>query len=277
MPSPRNPTRRNRNIGTTKRGHGQDNKLVIPNSWWDSHVFWEKLGRHTRVTRTVDGRGFHFLVENTRRDCTHCCTVDDILCVIRHIPADDMAGLNVFVLRQPKRKEQILAPVWGRLIYEAEYGDWVGAVRLEAQNLAKPIRWSRSLDPETSRELDRLRLDGHRIVSTRREFHIEITLESARANQLYRTLLHEIGHRVDWLDSVKRRAARAKRPEQEFERLYFARPQSERENSAHHYADELAEQLRESGVIPFERQLSAESLEKDDLRLAEFVTAEGPA
>jgi hypothetical protein len=223
----------------------------------------------------VEGRDFHVLVEETRRGCIHTCTVDDIHFVIRHIPAADLRGLKVFVLRQPKRKEEILSPVWGRLVYEAEYGDWTGpAIILEAQELSKPILEPRSLNPEGARELDRLRRDGHRIVSTKREYLVETTLESARATQLYRTLLHEVGHWVDWLRSVTRPAARTKRPDKEIERLedlYFARPKSERESFAHRYADALAEHLRLRGTIPFDRILNSGSLEKDGLRLEDFM------
>ncbi len=275
MTSTRKPTRRNRNIGTVKSGHGQDNKLVVPDPRWDSRRFYERLAEHRIITRNVDGREFHFFVETTLRDFVHPCTVDDLMHVLRRVPAADLEGLNVFVLRQPKRKEQILSPVWGRLVYEAEYGEWTGpAVILEAQDHSKPILKSRSLDPETSRELDRLRLDGHRIVSTKREHLIEITLESTRATQLYRTLLHEVGHWVDWLRSVKQPAARAKHPEKEAERLedlYFACPKSERESFAHRYADTLAEHLRHLGTIPFDRIVNSGNLEKDGLRMEDFL------
>jgi hypothetical protein len=38
-----NPTRRNRNIGTAKSGHGLDNSLVIPSPRYESWVFWQNL------------------------------------------------------------------------------------------------------------------------------------------------------------------------------------------------------------------------------------------
>jgi hypothetical protein len=199
----RNPTRRNRNIGTAARGHGQDNKLVIPNSWRDSHVFWEKLEHHRTVTRAVEGREFYILVEETRGDCVHPCTVDDLVHVVQHIPAEDLQGLNLFVLRQPKRKEQILSPVWGRMAYETEFGDHIGpVVILEAIDPSKPVKWPRSLTPGEVTELDRLRQDGHNVRETKRNFILEITVESVRSTQLYRTLLHEIGHWVDYLEKV---------------------------------------------------------------------------
>ena len=46
-----NPSRRNRNIGTAKSGHGQNNRLVIPARWSDDRVFWEKLRDPIAVER----------------------------------------------------------------------------------------------------------------------------------------------------------------------------------------------------------------------------------
>jgi hypothetical protein len=36
-----NPIRRNRNIGTAKSGHGQDNRMTIPKIAHGSNDFWE--------------------------------------------------------------------------------------------------------------------------------------------------------------------------------------------------------------------------------------------
>jgi len=76
--------------------------------------------------------------------------------------------------------------------------------------------------------------------------------DAARATQLYRTLLHEIGHWVDWLNKVERPSERGG----DFEKLndaYFQRPKNEREAFAHRYADETRERLVRLGIIPFER------------------------
>lgn len=279
MKSGRNPTRRNRNIGTTKQGHGQDNKLVIPWSWRDSRSFYEKLLDCQTVSRQISDQPFTFLVESTRRDSIHPCTVDDIACLLGHVPATDLKGLNIVVLRQPKRKEQILSPVWGRLQYFANFGHVSGpAIILEAPDLSKPIRWSKSQTPDFARELERLDEDGHRVVSNRREWIIEPTLESARATMLYRTLLHEIGHWVDWHGSVLGSAAARRHSEvdiNDLEEKYFARPVSERESAAHRYADALAIQLRKIGIIPFERLLDPNTLKGDKLRVEDFEIPEG--
>ncbi|MEE8505730.1 MAG: hypothetical protein V3S40_05845 [Kiloniellales bacterium] len=275
MKSGRNPTRRSRNIGTSKQGHGQDNKLVIPESWCDSRSFYEKLSNHRVVSREIHSRDFTLIVETTRQDCVHPCTVDDIAYLLGHIPSEDMEGLSLVVLRQPKRKEQILSPVWGRLLYIADFGRFTGpAIILEAVNLSEPIHWSRSLTPEAARELERLREDGHKIVSTPREYILEPTLEAARSTMLYRTFLHEVGHWVDWLSSVARPSRGRRLSEtsaKELEARYFSRPDSERESAAHLYAEKLATQLRQAGVIPFERNLDPKALEAEMLRMQDFI------
>lgn len=275
----RNPTRRNRNIGTAKQGHGQDNELVIPRRWRDSRDFYENLLDSQTVSREISGQPFTFLVESTRRDSIHPCTVDDITYLLGHVPATDLKGLNIVVLRQPKRKEQILSSVWGRLQYLANFGHIAGpAMILEAPDLSKPIRSSKSLTPELARELERLGEDGHRVVSNRREWIIESTPESARATMLYRTLLHEIGHWVDWHGSVLCPAAARRLSEaavNDLEEQYFSRPVSERESAAHRYADALAMQLRKTGIIPFERMQDPSSLKADKLRVEDFEILDG--
>src|SRR5215831_16068167 len=116
-----NPTRRNRNIGTARSGHGQDNRLVIPSSRRDDRPFWSRLGPHTAVTRTVWGTPVTFLVEPVRESSVHACTVDDLCRLLESVRARAWgASVALFLLRQPKRKEQTLQSVWGRLAYGIE-------------------------------------------------------------------------------------------------------------------------------------------------------------
>jgi hypothetical protein len=113
------------------------------------------------------------------------------------------------------------------------------------------MEWSLSLDPEDSQELARLRADGHMIERNGRNHVIHVTPRSARSTQLYRTLLHEIGHWFDWLSKVETPAARG----EDFSSLvdlYFARPSSERDAFAHRFADEVGQEMVRTGVIPFE-------------------------
>jgi hypothetical protein len=254
-----NPTRRNRNIGTSKQGHGANNRMVIPQLSAEYRECSAKIGPYVKIDRTINGRDITFIVEQTNGGCNHACSVDDIQFMLSHVPADDWVGLNTFVLRQPTRKGRMLNPVWGRLFYHADLAfSGSGMVKsgpalfLEACQIDRPMKWSTSLDRETGDELDKLRADGHRIDRIGRQYVISMDLDSVRRTQLYRTLLHEIGHWFDWLEKVETPTARGEDWSELLDR-YFARPPSERETFAHRYADNLRDMLSVNGVIPFER------------------------
>lgn len=254
MPSPFNPARRNRNIGTSKQGHTEDNHLTVPRAG----EIAEQLGEHASLVRTVQGKDVTFIVEATNGGCVHACTVEDIVHVLAHVPLSDWAGLQTFVLRQSTRKTRILNRAWGRLFY------WVDlafrgrrvtrgpAIFMEAVDVRTPLKWSTGLDPEDSAELERLRADGHRIERHGRRHIVTPNAESSRATQLYRTLPHEIGHWFDWLERVEGPVARGEDFDALYDR-YFTRPKSEREAFAHRYADKLRVLLEAKGVIPFSR------------------------
>ncbi|WP_179044366.1 hypothetical protein [Sphingobium lactosutens] len=259
MPSPYNPTRRNRNIGTPKQGHGTNNRMVVPKLSGFQRDCTVQIGAHIKLEREVNGRKTTFIVEEPHGGCAHACTVEDLEFLLSHIPVADWAGLDTFVLRQPTRKSRMLNPVWGRLYYHADLAflgsraRWSGpAVFLEACKVDDIIKWSTSLDRETTDELDRLRADGHRVDRTARTHIISTDINSVRATQLYRTLLHEIGHWFDWLEKVESPAVRGE-DYGELIDAYFARPKNEREAFAHRYADHWREILHDSGVIPFGR------------------------
>ncbi len=248
------PTRRNRNIGTVKRGHGQDNCFVVPESWHDRRTLYEKLHDPVVVHRQIDGGDYVFLVEPPRQDRIHCCTVDDAAHLISLLPAADRHRVRTFVFRQPTRKEDRFGAYWGRMIYWGDLGKYSGVVvYLEAQNPAVPLIQSRSQDPAGLKELERLRQDGHEVVRTRRQFEIRSTLETIRNTQLYRTLPHEIGHYVHYLQALERGID------------HWSRPHLEREDYAHRYADEFRARARRLGWIPFERRLNQHRLSRDGL------------
>lgn len=256
MQSPRNLTRRNRNIGTAAHGHGQNNALVIP-SRSDGLHWLDHIGNYSTETQVVAGRPIRFIVEETSKGCIHACTAADVVHMLQSIPASDWAGLDTFVFRQPTRKQLTLSPAWGRLAYAADITTAKGkrlssgpAIYLDAVDVGKPIIWSTSLDPEDSAELDRLRADGHIVRRVGRKHQIIATPQAVRSTQLYRTLLHEVGHWFDWLSKVEEPLARGG----DFETLnrdYFARPRPEREAFAHRYADTLRVHLEKWGAIPF--------------------------
>src|SRR5215218_1302709 len=120
MSSGRDARRRNRNIGTPWQGHGSNNKLVIPDGIHAASLFWERLTRYKAATRAIGGKSVTFIVERTRADSCHSCTVDDIERVLRRVPVSDVALIELVILRQPKRKEQILDDAWGRAAFFAE-------------------------------------------------------------------------------------------------------------------------------------------------------------
>lgn len=264
MHTGRNPTRRSRNIGTAKQGHGQNNQLVIPSSYHRSKVFWEDLTDYRVVTRTVNFHTLPIIVEKTQPDACHACTVDDITSVLWHIPPADLAEVALIVLRQPTRKQATLEGVWGRAAFYVEIGTYTGpAVILDAMTPDKPFRWSKSLTPNGQRELERLREDGHVITETRHNYLITPSLEAIRATQLYRTLPHEIGHQVDF--------ARTALAEDDDGSTWASKTSADKEAFAHRYADTLRGKLKKQGIIPFPRQLNPETIMQAGLRMSDFL------
>ncbi|MFL0357419.1 hypothetical protein ACI5KX_13175 [Erythrobacter sp. GH1-10] len=259
MQSPRNPTRRNRNIGTAKQGHGKDNELVIPDR--SDGLHWlDRIGECRIEDRVVSNRSVRFIVEENALGCVHPCTVSDIVRMLEALPQSDWVGLDSFVFRQPTRKQLTLSPVWGRLLYYSEVSTAKGrqiakgpAIFLDAIEPDKVMVWSTSLDPDDSHELQRLREDGHTVLREGRRYRIAVSASSARHTQLYRTLLHEIGHWFDWLSKVEEPASKGG-DWIDLERGYFARPKTEREAFAHRYADAQRALLEAKGIIPFPQE-----------------------
>jgi len=85
-----------------------------------------------------------------------------------------------------------------------------------------------------------------------------MTPASIRATQLYRTLLHEIGHWVDFSEKVLAPAALVRGEHGLLSEAYFSRTYEERESFAHTYAEARAAHLIKFGVIPFEPMLEGE-------------------
>ena len=251
-----NPIRRNRNIGTPKQGHGQNNKLSIPQPAVTMKTFYERLGEYSRSEVEINGKRYTFAVEATRRDSQHACSIDDVVRVLEHIPPDDLTGLDLIVFRQPTRKEELLSSVWGRLIYAYEFENRTcPAIILEAIDYTRQIHWSKHLSVDDHRELQRLIEDGHQIVDTGRYFEAPYKPANVRNTQLFRTLLHEIGHYVQYMNVVERPAnANADDIGEWLKRsaYYGSIPTLEKECFAHRYAAEKRKELCLAGVMPFE-------------------------
>ena len=252
---PHNPVRRSRKIGTADQGWRKQNSLVIPERWGEK--FWETIGRHELQKRNIGSKSVTFIVSETRSGWVHPCSIDDISKMLGLLPESDWAGLGIIVFRQPSKKQSILSPVWGRMVYQADFQTSQGqklvsgpSIILEAINPDRVIKWSTSLDPEKAGELERLRADGHSIHRNGRMYEIGVSTSAARNTQLYRTIPHEVGHWFDWLSKVEEPTARGG-DFIELSDAYFARLQAEREAFAHRYADEHALRLSEMGAIPF--------------------------
>jgi len=231
-----NPTRKNKNIGTAKQGHGKNNKLRIPKGF-PGKEFYEHLPNAEIVKRKVHDRELVFYIEPTLDGFQHCCSVDDICYLLEQVPEDDVDGIDLFLFRQPKRKERILSSVWGRLIYWATLGKKMDAqgtaICLEAQEPPKKLLWTRKQSPYYVRELERLKGDGHKVRETKRHFVIEGEIEAIRSTQL-RSTLHEIGHYVDFMRSFESKVA---------EKHFETKPWQEKEDFAHRYADTMLKKL----------------------------------
>lgn len=249
----RNPVRRNRNIGTSRQVHGSNNKLTIPQPCQVDKTFTERLGAYEKIDKVINGHLFTFIVEETRSSSAHACSVSDVENMITHIPVSDYGGLKFIVFRQPKRKEEILSPVWERLIYAYEFeNEFYPAVILEAANYKKKIHWARSLLPDDQAEFELLKADGHRFIADKRSYIAKLESKSVRNTQLYRTLLHEFGHYVHYLEVVERPGREDEHIDEWIKRndAYFKIAGAEKERFAHRYARLLSAKLKEQGKIP---------------------------
>lgn len=246
-----NPTRRNRNIGTKAHGHGNDNRLVIPESWWQPKSYFETLQNYRLVVRTIHDCTIRFYVEPTRPDWFYACSIDDLAHALSFCSLSELRTFDFIVLRQPTRKQRILCPVWGRAIWQFDMGQRSGpAIVIEAQCL-ETIKWTKALGPERRRELDRLHADGHRIIQTRQATLIKPSQHSLRNTVLYRTLFHELGHHVDFNRSDAD--------------SWHGKTPSTKEDFAHRYAQEKTTALFDTGQFPFPARLEDASLKRDAL------------
>lgn len=261
-----NPTRRNRNLGTSKSGHGLANRLVIPASWRDYRVFWSKL----REPVCVETDGFTILVEPCRPGFVHAVTIDDVVRLLGLLPSDDIAAIRAVVLRQPTKKQRVIEPVWGRLAYFAEFGRHQGpAIILEAAPPEQCIERLRSLSPDEAEEIERLRDDGHSISGERR-WKIQTSLASTRSTQLFRTLPHEVGHYVQYDREVVQPAGDDVDAMIALQEHYFTKPVREKEDFAHRYAREIVERLSAEGRVRFPRIVDEATMKRWSLDPAWF-------
>jgi hypothetical protein len=248
--------RRNRNIGTARQGQGQNNWMRIPDHLSDRDRRWytERLTQYEKSTHTINGHEFVFVVEKTRADAYHACSVADVAFMLSHIPAEDYGEMRFIVFRQPKRKEEILSPAWGRWKPHYEFeGACKPAVLLEARMTNSHLKKAKSLTVESRNEFERLQKDGHVFMADKRGYRARLAPENARATQLYRTLPHEFGHYAQYRQFVENPPPELANMDKDALDNYFwlSVPHEEKEKFAHAYADRLREDLLARGVIPF--------------------------
>jgi hypothetical protein len=254
MNNTRNSIRRNKNIGTAKSGYSQDNKLVI-------------------VPLEIHNHQITLLVEPTREGYVHALTPSDIQSVLSLVPQEHLKEIDVVVLRQPKKKEEILRPVWGRFVYYADLGKYSGpGVYIEAAKKNNVIKWSKSLTPFEDKELNALESDGHRINQNKRGYEIITSPNTIRNTQLYRTLPHEIGHAIDYLKNSLEPCIEADSEQEEdyIRNVFHSKPSLDKEEYANRYAKEFNEKWTEKGCIPFPRRYDEIELKNAGLNLKWF-------
>jgi len=250
-----NPIRRNRNIGTENQGFSKSNKLKISTPYGTLKSFYERLENYTKEIRIINDHEFLFIIEETRENSVHSCSINDLTKIIEHIPKEDYGDLRFIVLKQPKRKEELISPVWGRLIYSYNFEDeYFPAIILDAIDLNKKIIWTRKQTIQDQKEFERLKQDGHIFMENKREFSSNLKITPSRNTQLYRTLLHEFGHYVHYLEVVERQGNKDEEDKEKEAREddYFGLLKVEKEKFAHRYADLIKAKLVLEKLIPFE-------------------------
>jgi hypothetical protein len=247
-----NPARRNKRIGTTDQGFKARNDFGIPTSREDDRLFWQKIRNPVTIPYTIGSHEFAILVEPTDRNYKYYVSISDMIEVLRHIPQDDRRDIKVFAFRQPKRKEAIFSHSWGRLGYHVYFGKYSGpTVFLEAQPVGLTYRIENNVDANFKQEIEKLAQEGHQIELTKRHFDIRCPPAAIRNTQLYRTLIHEIGHQVDYFEKVTR-PSEAEDADEDLQERYFSLPSRQKEHFAERYAAEMVSQLGSKNIIPFD-------------------------
>lgn len=253
------PERRNRNIGSKSSGYSKSNDMRIPESWVDKYgnyaSYYERVNA-AHFDEVLFGR-FHVkvLYEQPHDGFSYGCSPADIIKLLELISNATPTLPDIIAFRQPTRKQRQQFPVWGRFLYFAQFGKVEGtAIVLESQELGASLKWSKTMSLEERAEYERLRNDGHIFSENKRYFEAHLEETAIRNTKLYRTVLHELGHLVDYHEKVLC-AETALHPDHDVAAdIYFARPTSEREVFAHRFADNLSTSIRSENKIPFAPQ-----------------------
>lgn len=253
------PERRNRNIGTKKSGHPKSNDMRIPESWRDKHgnysLYYERLELPHMARVSIGDGEIKILYDKPHDGFSYGCSPADVKKLLRLVVESAPALPDIIAFRQPTRKQRQQFPVWGRFLYFSEFARQNGtAILLEAQELGASLTWPRSMNHEDRAEYERLKVDGHTFIESKRHYEAHLVEDGIRNTKLYRTFLHELGHLADYHQKVLSKET-ALDPDQDVAQdLYFSRPAFEREVFAHRFAKDLSQSLRAGGEVPFEPQ-----------------------
>lgn len=248
-----NPIRRNRNIGTAKQGYGQDNKLTIAQPSDTLLSFYERLNNPQKSSITVHNKSITVLIEELHPDYFYSFTPQEAEELFNALPREDFEDFGLLIFRQAKKKEQTLNPVWGRLIYSYEYHDELfPAIIIESCRKSwSKFYWPKKQCLDDKREFELLQEDGLKFKMDKRRYIADLTPKLIRNIQLYRTLLHELGHYVHYLSFVER-PGHDNENFNEWERRYddyFKLPVCEKESFANNYALATKQILVKNGLV----------------------------
>ncbi len=181
------------------------------------------------------GQIVSLMIEDTRPGFTYGRVPDAALPVLQKLAEAGFVLPDLLVFRQPTEKQISQLPVWGRMQFWAELsvqghpGPQGSALMIDAQRVGSEFSWPRKLTLADQEELARLSDDGHQVSKERRGYQICLTEEGIGNTLFRRTLLHELGHWVDYL----RHSGQKDDGE-----TFFQRPSREREAFAHRFARE---------------------------------------
>jgi hypothetical protein len=187
------------------------------------------------------------------------CTIDDMVHLLGMISKEFLDTFDFIVLRQSTRKQRILRPVWGRAQFWFDLNKFGGSAIIIDAVEAQPYTWIKKLDAESARELERLKGDGHRITLRKRDILIEPTAISLRNTVLFRTLVHEIGHHLDFYVTDLE--------------AWDSKTSHNKEDYAHRFASINYECLHKNDKVPFAPIHHPDSFVKDGLDASWFSPA----
>ena len=137
-----NPSRRNRKIGTPDHAWrdraGARREFDLPWPRWEERSWGTRPGGFTVQNAGAHGDEVTIVVERPRTGCVHACAPEDVWRVLGRLPAIDVSGLGLVVLRQSTRKEEIFDWKWGSIWWSQDFRGYSGpTIILDAAETAE--------------------------------------------------------------------------------------------------------------------------------------------